>query len=85
MSKLTSDSQRRLALRRQLPVENRDTLMPCPACSGEGKRLVEVYGRYRQMPCRWCQGNGAVPLIITAAWARWQRIKMTNKIAGRCL
>ncbi len=85
MSKLVTDSQRRLALRAKLPTKDRDTLLPCLACNGEGQHLTEKNGSYRQSRCRWCQGIGAVGALMIAAWNRWQRIKLANKLAGRCL
>jgi len=80
-----SDSKKNMLARAGLPRERQETLIPCPVCEGLGKQLAESDGRYRQKPCRWCEGRGFVPALIFKLFTRWQRIRLVNRLAGRCI
>ena len=77
-------SSDRLQIRASMPPMERETLLPCPACGGDGKQLTETVGTYRMAPCRWCDGKGAVEAKLIAMFRRWLRIKHVNRKAGRC-
>lgn len=71
--------------RQQRGVEDRETLLPCPACGGEGKKLVErAAGLYKTVKCRWCQMAGVVDKNTMAMFSRWLRLYNVNRLAGRC-
>jgi len=84
MGKLRSDSERIRRARLKLNVDDRDTLLPCPACNGEGKRLVETKGRYRQWSCSWCNGTGATGALMVKAFRRWLGIANWNRLRNPC-
>jgi hypothetical protein len=68
-----------------LPQEDRETLLPCPACAGAQTTLEEMPdGRYHMKQCPWCQGVGSVPSYIYQAFLRWLRIYNHNRLHGKC-
>jgi len=71
------ESQSRLILRITKAIEDRDTLLPCPACEGEGLQLVESATGYRKITCRWCD-DGHIDKLTAKMYARWLRIKAVN-------
>lgn len=84
MGKLRSDSERIRAVRAAKESEDRPTLITCPACSGEGKRMLETpEGRYRFGPCPWCSGNGTTTAEMVAGYRRAERIAQWAKLKGR--
>lgn len=77
-------SDHRLKLRLERPTEDRVTLLPCPACDGSGRRILELEGRYRMKPCRWCHGSGAVEHGMIRLFSRWRGILAWNRARGTC-
>ncbi len=77
-------SSDRLKLRSLTPRPEQDTLKPCPACAGEGRRVQEAGGKYKTGPCRWCEGIGSVDNKIMDMFEHWRRILKVNREAGRC-
>jgi hypothetical protein len=78
------ESSSKLILRLAKAVDDRETLMPCLACKGVGRQIVESnIGTYRQTPCQWCH-NGMTDRITARMFARWLRILEHNQRAGRC-
>jgi hypothetical protein len=52
--------RRRRKARTEQPADQRETLVPCPACGGDGKRIVDDDGStYRIVGCPWCDGSGS--------------------------
>jgi DnaJ-class molecular chaperone len=80
-----SDSKKNMLARAALPRDRQETLMPCPACEGTGQKTVEIDYKYKMLPCRWCDGRGAVPRSVFAVFERWQRIRLVNRLTGRCM
>jgi DnaJ-class molecular chaperone len=69
-----------IQLRSLQDTDERNTLLPCDACTGQGYRVQEKDGRrYTMKPCIWCQGMGAVIPEIAAAFRRWKNIMKCNK------
>lgn len=67
------------------PVEDRETLLTCPACGGEGKLYKEHrVGQYRIVSCNWCEGAGAVSRRMEQVFRRWRHILAANIKAGTC-
>ena len=65
--------------------EERDTLVACHACDGEGTRTTErPDGTYRVMICLWCAGAGCVSKLTHAKYRRWNRIRELARRSGRC-
>lgn len=79
-----SDSQDRMRHWRDEDRSERDTLVTCPACKGNGKVLREDGRSYRMMPCQWCLGVTGVPRGIQLKFQRWLRIATAAKVRGRC-
>lgn len=79
------DSGKILAVRASLPPKDQDTLVPCPACNGSGRRVLR--GRraeYSQAECNWCDGRGSTPGTMVRAFHRWTRIRAYNVARGSC-
>ncbi len=78
-------SSAKIRAQRVLPVEDRDTLLPCPSCDGQKTRTVErPNGRYVMRICRWCEGLGSVGPPVFKLFSRWLKIKNHNRVMGRC-
>jgi hypothetical protein len=59
-------------------MNERDTLIPCQACGGEGSRLLEYdNGSYRRISCNWCD-RGFTDKETAGMLRRWQRILKAN-------
>lgn len=81
-NKKSSSDQWRFRL--SLPPEDRVTLLPCPACGGDGKSLTDDGKRYTVIACRWCDGSGVVDSKIISMFRRWLKIKHHSRKSGRC-
>ena len=69
----------------QLPSSDRPTLMPCSACEGQGRYLIETKdGRYQAKICRWCDGKAFIDKPMHDIYVRWLRILNWNRHKGRC-
>lgn len=74
-----------LAVRARLPKSEQTTLIPCPACSGSGRRLANSrVAEYRVVHCRWCDGSGSTPSMIVFLFRRWMQIRAYNVARGSC-
>ncbi len=61
------------------PHTEQDTLLSCPACSGNGfKVMVESSTSYSKIMCRWCSGTGGVVRHAYLAFKRIERIYKLN-------
>lgn len=81
MGKLRRKSEDRL----KLDLKERDTLLPCGACMGNGVVVEEnANGRYKVKKCIWCNGLGGYTRTMAAAHARWVRILTHNQKVGAC-
>lgn len=73
-------SSDRALQRVSVPSQERETLLPCPACEGAGKRLTEKDdGTYSMLRCVWCESNGFVDHSMFKMYRRWQRILGFNR------
>jgi transcription elongation factor Elf1 len=79
-----ADSQQRMKQWREEESSERDTLVTCPACKGNGKVMLEGTRSYRLVPCKWCGGVTGVTKDIHAKFRRWMRIAGHAKANGRC-
>lgn len=62
-------------LRMNKAISDRETLMPCQACSGNGYRVADDdHGRYRRFFCKWCDGTGLAAKAVTQMFKRAKRI-----------
>lgn len=71
-------------IRLRLRVGERETLLPCGACKGNGLTMIESATGYLAKQCRWCKGSGGVDRATMNAHARWLRILAHNQAAGTC-
>lgn len=71
------ESQSNLIVRITKAIDDRDTLLPCPACGGDGLQLVESATGYRKITCSWCD-SGLTDRITVRMFERWLRIKRVN-------
>lgn len=71
------ESKSRLLLRITKAIEDRDTLLYCRACGGDGLELLETATGYRKIPCKWCE-DGFVDKVSASLYVRWLRIKAIN-------
>jgi hypothetical protein len=79
------ESSSRAIQRTSLPPDDRPTLIPCPVCEGQGKRLIETQdGRYRANTCRWCDGKCFIDQEMHRMFRRWLRIYNHNNLRGLC-
>lgn len=84
MGTQTRKASERAMQRLQVDIEDRETLLPCPACNGEYRHLVETpMGSYKTRTCRWCN-MGMVDKRITGLFTRWLRIYNANRAKGLC-
>jgi hypothetical protein len=82
MSTKQRESSQRAVTRARLPSAERETLLPCPACEGQGKHLLDgPDGRYSMKRCRWCNGAGFVDHTMFRVFARWLRIYNRNRLS----
>jgi len=66
-------------LRLTKSMDDRDTLVPCQACEGEGMRLLEYEnGSYRRILCNWCD-RGYTDKETARMFDRWLRILKFNQ------
>lgn len=75
-------SDHKLRVRLSRPEEERQTLLPCPACGGEGRLERPVANRatqYRMIDCTWCSMLGVVDARMIRLFRRWQRIRRANR------
>lgn len=81
MGKKRRESDHRLRLRLSKPRKDRETLLPCDACDGNGMRLLPTTQpyKYRRVRCAFCDGTGHVDRHMAAVYARWKSIKAANK------
>jgi hypothetical protein len=85
MGSQTRKSSGRSLARISIPSTERETLIPCPACEGQGKHLTESKnGRYKMRICRWCDGKCFVDHGMHAVFKRWLRILNYNRLRNRC-
>lgn len=73
------DSEKRRALRLSIDPNSRPTLLPCPACAGQGKHTVEIGNRYRSKDCKWCAASGSVDHFVMRLWVRWLKLRNVNR------
>jgi hypothetical protein len=79
-----TESQRRRAERLTLGKDERPTLLPCPACNGNGHHTEETSsGRYRRWACRWCAASGMVDHVVRRLWIRYLRLRNVNRVECR--
>lgn len=85
MGKKRRDSSARLRIRATHPVQDRDTLHPCPACAAFGHLLYEYEnGTYEQKRCKWCEGAKYVDDQMLGIHERWLRILRHHRSKGLC-
>lgn len=77
-------SSDRLQLRLHIPSEDRPTLIPCPACEGEGLAGPQTTTQYHMGRCKWCDGSGLVDRKIYGVFRRWLGIYHRNRMTGGC-
>ena len=71
--------------RANIPRQDRDTMVFCPACQGSRSILTELPdGRYKTRICRWCNGTGSVDKLMFTVFKRWLRILNYNRLRGKC-
>lgn len=79
------DSGKILAVRASLPPQDQDTLVPCPACNGSGRRVLRARRtEYSVATCKWCDGMGSAPNTIVRMFHRWTQIRAYNVARGTC-
>lgn len=75
--------RRKSSDRWKLNIKERDTLMTCNYCNGNGHILHENETTYKQKICCFCQGFGFVNKEIYRACMRWKKIlahyRLNNK------
>jgi DnaJ-class molecular chaperone len=77
---LRKSSSDRIRIRALQEVDDRETLLPCDACKGQGYSIHEkIDGCYVMKKCKWCQGLGAVVPEMLVAFRRWKNIMKCNK------
>ena len=85
MGSQTRKSSSRALARVTMPSSERETLIPCPACEGQGKLLLETRdGRYKMRVCRWCDGKCFVDHAMHRVFKRWLRIMNHNRLRNLC-
>jgi len=85
MGNVKKRSRGSIKLRNGFPEEERYTLVTCPVCDGDGKRIVEEEdGGYVALICKWCDGRGGVTKDVHRLYERWRRILRVNLNAGKC-
>ncbi len=65
----------RRAARAKLHQRDRDTLVPCLACDGEGLfGKTASDGRYNLVECRWCFGSKMMDSRMIRNFVRYRRL-----------
>lgn len=77
-------SSGRLRVRLSQPPNIRNTLIPCPACEGQGSKVHESGHRYWAKVCKWCEGLGMVDDRMYKMFRRWLGIYHKGILSGRC-
>ena len=78
-------SSDRAIARIELPRQDRDTLVFCPACQGNRSIFTELPdGKYKTRMCRWCNATGSVDKIMFTIFKRWLGIYNYNRLRGKC-
>lgn len=68
-------SLERRAARAKLHQRNRETLVPCLGCEGEGMRgRTESDGHYRLVECPWCAGTKMMDARMLRNFIRYRRL-----------
>lgn len=85
MGSKRKQSSQRLRLRSALPNQDQETLIPCPACNGQGYQSHErKMVSYAMIACPWCETKGLIDHIMRRLFLRWLRIYNVNRLYGRC-
>jgi len=85
MGSKREQSSQRLLLRSTLPDQDQETLIPCPACDGQGYQSRERPGvSYAVIACPWCETKGLIDHTMRRVFLRWLRIYNVNRLYGRC-
>ena len=85
MESQTKRSSSRALARVFVPSTERETLIPCPACEGQGRHLQEgKQGMYKMRSCRWCDGKCFVDHAMHRLFKRWLRILNYNRLRNAC-
>jgi excinuclease UvrABC ATPase subunit len=66
--------RRRLARRAKTDPDKRETLVPCPACEGNGQYLIRQNDtRYTVIACPWCDGKGYTDQFMISMYRQYER------------
>jgi DnaJ-class molecular chaperone len=77
-------ARRKSDVRQSQRADERETLLPCGACKGNGLIILDLEDGYLAKKCRWCNGSGGVDKATMNAHARWLRILAHNQKVGAC-